>query len=56
MYVPVNIFQSCQDGSSSVESVLNNDYIVLLNDTTQWLRQRYIASEYNKGRIHRYGA
>ena len=35
IYVPVNNFQLCQDGSSWVEPVLSKDKCVLLKDTTQ---------------------
>ena len=36
LYIPVNNFQLCQNGSSWVEPVLSKDKCVLLKDTTQW--------------------
>ena len=38
LYVPVNTFQLCRDGSSWVEPVLSKDKCVLLKGTTQWRR------------------
>ena len=35
LYVPVNIFQLCRDGSSCVKQVLSKDKCTLLKDTTQ---------------------
>ena len=49
LWVFVNNFSLCRDGSSCVEPVLSNDYCVLLKDTTQWRRrgQKFECSRYS---------
>ena len=43
LYIPVNAFQLCRDGSFWVEPVLSKDNCVLLKDITQWCCEAQIG-------------